>query len=113
MEQSAPRESFDRFPELRQPGHAGTHVLQFYESDEFLARTVAEFLADGFEADQSAIVIATPEHRDLIAEWLGDHGADVPRLRAEGQLTMLDAREMLDSFLVNGSPDPARFERVV
>ena len=113
MEQQIATDSVDRYPELRRPGELGTHVVQFYESDDFLARAVAEFLSSGIQDDQPALVIATPEHRDLITQLLREEDADLPALQAEGRIAMLDARETLDLILVNGSPDPARFERVV
>jgi PAS domain-containing protein len=87
-------------------GASCDHAVQFYEHDEFLFGVVAEFLASGLAAGQPAIVIATPEHREgfvrALAKKTGVQGAG-------GGLTLLDAREMLGTFMVGGSPDPALF----
>ena len=101
------------FPEIEQPGNHGNHIVQFYDDDAFLAKTVAKFVGAGFAADQPAIIIATPEHRDLITDRLGDHGIDISRSRRAGNLTMLDARDTLDQFMINGSPDRERFRHAM
>src|SRR5581483_12182496 len=42
------------------------HAVRFYESDRSLARVVAEFLQEGFDAGSPAIVVATPSQRGEI-----------------------------------------------
>jgi signal transduction histidine kinase len=98
---------------VRHSQELASHVVQFYESDEYLARIVAEFFAEGLSEDHPAIIIATPEHRDLITDRLGDHGFDLTALRRRGAFEMLDARETLDLFLVNGTPDYGRFKAII
>src|SRR5438270_13437491 len=39
------------------------HVVQFYESDEFLLRQVAEFIGSALTAGDVGILIATEDHR--------------------------------------------------
>lgn len=77
-----------------------THIVQFYETDEFLATTVAAFLQSGLTHGAPAIVIATPAHRELIAQKLG---AGAQRVR------FLDARETLATFMNGTTPDRDRF----
>jgi hypothetical protein len=101
------------FSEIEEPGRRGNHIVQFYEDDGFLAKTVAEFVGAGFAADQPALIIATPEHRDLITDRLSDHGLDISQIRNAGNLTMLDARETLDLFMVNGTPHRDRFRHTI
>ncbi|HZI42736.1 MAG TPA: hypothetical protein VFD67_13555, partial [Gemmatimonadaceae bacterium] len=43
-------------------GKEHRHAVQFYESDEFLVRSVTEYLIAGFDLGEPAVVIATPEH---------------------------------------------------
>jgi PAS domain S-box-containing protein len=88
--------------------HPG-HMVQFYDDDQYLVRTVSEFLASGLAAGQSLVVIATEEHRKAFAQRLEARGFDVRRTTATGRLTLLDAREMLSSFMVDASPDADRF----
>src|SRR6185503_19233605 len=92
---------------------AHSHAVQFYESDEFLVETVANFLADGFRAGRPAVVIATDEHRQSLAVALSARGSDAGDPGRRGMSRFLDAQEMLNSLLVNGMPDRARFENTV
>jgi DcmR-like sensory protein len=81
------------------------HAVRFYDTKESLCRIVAEFLGEGLVANQPALVIATPEHRDGIVQELRARHFDVDQMRAAGDLLLLDAREMLATFIVDGQPD--------
>jgi PAS domain S-box-containing protein len=89
------------------------HIVQFYESEHFLATTVAEFLATGLAAGQPVVVIATAPHRTALAGVLRSRGLDMDHTRRTGQLIALDARETLDRIMVGAIPDRARFRHVV
>ena len=88
------------------------HAVQFYKDDESLVTIVAKFFAEGFTQGQPGIVIATPEHCTAIEEALAAHKLDVRRLKQFGDLTVLDARETLDTFMVDGQPHPQLFKHV-
>jgi PAS domain S-box-containing protein len=89
----------------------GHHLVHFYEDEEVLFDVVGRFLGAGLEASDRLIVIATPEHREGFVRVLASRGAD--HAIAEGRLLLLDAREMLARFMVDGRPDRARFFRVL
>lgn len=89
------------------------HAVQFYDSDEFLVDVVARYLAEGFRNGRPAIVIATDEHRHSLRDALKQRGYDVEDLGRRGVSRFLDAREMVDSLLVDGSPDRMRFESTI
>jgi hypothetical protein len=91
-----------------QAGHF--HAVRFYDSKESLVRIVAEFLAEGCVLGQPALVIGTPEHREGILTELGARHFDVGKMQAAGDLFMLDAREMLSMFMVDGMPDAGLFK---
>lgn len=97
---------------LTRPG-TPNHVVQFYESDEFLAEVVADFLVAGGRRGEPMLVIATEAHRVAVLEALQRKGLDVPGALQCGELTVLDARATLERLLVDGMPDPARFEQTV
>src|SRR5688572_21396991 len=78
------------------------HFVQFYESDAFLAASVAEFMGGGLRAGEAGIVIATPEHVGAIEERLAEAGLDVAAMKAAGQYYALDAAETLGRFMVDG-----------
>lgn len=89
------------------------HDVQFYESDDFLAERVGAFIGAGLGAGDGAIVIATKEHRKQIERRLDAEGARPSAARLERRYVALDADETLARFMVDGSPDPKRFARVI
>jgi signal transduction histidine kinase len=91
----------------------GSHVVQFYEGEEFLADVVAHFLRAGFEAGEPALVIATEAHRRSVIERLVSQGVDVDGVCRSGRLVLLDARQTLAQFMVEGMPDWSRFKRTI
>jgi DcmR-like sensory protein len=91
----------------RTTGHF--HAVRFYENDESLCRIVAEFLGEGLVDGQPALVVATPEQRSGIMEKLRARHIDIDQIQAAGGLLLLDARDALSSFMVDGLPDAARF----
>lgn len=91
------------------PGHA----VQIYADVSELADSVASYFAAGFDLGEPAVAIATPEHLEVFLERLGEKGWNRERIELAGLLSVVDAATTLESLLVDGSPDEARFERVV
>jgi PAS domain S-box-containing protein len=93
------------------------HFVRFYEDDSHLYNTVGRFLQEGLECGEGIVVIATPEHRAGFERIIQEAGFDVAAAKERGDLTVLDARETLGSFLkgdlANGVLDPEAFQRVV
>lgn len=93
------------------PRKAGTfHAVRFYENEASLCRIVAEFLGEGLITGQPALVIGTDQHRAGIVEELAARHIDVERLRVAGDVLLLDARELMATFMVRGVPDAELFE---
>jgi signal transduction histidine kinase len=90
-----------------------THLVQFYDTETYLAAAVADYLAGGLREGQPVLVVATPEHRDAFSIRLKAKGLDVERARVSGQLIMLDAAETLATFMSGSVPDAQRFTQVV
>jgi hypothetical protein len=86
------------------------HAVRFYENKASLCRTVADFLGEGVALGQPGLVIATPAHRDAVLAELRSRQVDIERLRTGGGLLLLDAREVLADFIVDGMPDPTLFK---
>jgi hypothetical protein len=94
--------------------HRHEHVVQLYGSDErLLARNVCRYLAEGFARGEGLILIATPQHTEAFASGLAECGLDVPRIVSDGRLAVFDAEAMLGRLMVDGMPDPQRFDDVV
>jgi hypothetical protein len=92
---------------------AADHGVQVYRDVSELARSVASYLAAGFEAGEPAVVIATAEHWDLFAARLRRHSWDAGDLEQMGLLEFGDAEATLAAIMVDGRPDPTRFDDVV
>jgi hypothetical protein len=89
------------------------HLVQFYETDAFLAESVKDFVLAGLERGESALIVATKEHRMAIDELIEASDLDVQTLRNEGRYVLLDAAETLSRFMVDGEPEPALFSAAV
>jgi PAS domain S-box-containing protein len=90
------------------------HLVQFYESDDYLVEQMTIFIVSGLQAGGGAVVIATPAHREHLASCLGVHGfsADAESRGAAGYLAV-DAAETLWQVMIDGWPDERRFNEIV
>jgi signal transduction histidine kinase len=102
----APRSGWD---EPRGDGH----LVQFYESDDFLLDTLSDFLAAGLEEGDSCLVVAKSERREGLDARLRARGHDPEAERQRGRLVTLDAAETLSGFMVGDAPEPSRFQEAV
>ena len=91
----------------------GGHVVQFYERESYLLDSVSDYIGAALRAAGAGIMIATPPHRDGVAQRLTSRGLDVVGASAQGRLVVVDARDTLASFMVDGWPDPLRFDDVI
>ncbi|MBC8030028.1 MAG: MEDS domain-containing protein [Pyrinomonadaceae bacterium] len=89
------------------------HFVQFYEGDGFLLNSLSGFIGTAISSNDAALVVATQAHRDSLDELLIANGLDVANAKARGQFVSLDAAEMLTRFMVDGSPEPGRFNEVI
>jgi PAS domain S-box-containing protein len=89
------------------------HVVHFYAEDGYLLDTLSRYVGTALGAGDSAVVIATRAHRDGLWTRLSGRGFDVHSAAQRGRYVSLDAAETLESFLVNGYPDQARFAEVI
>lgn len=90
-----------------------SHIVQFYEDDDFLCDIVSEFLAAGLQAGEPLLVIATPAHRAAVVARLATKGFELERAPDRRRLILLDARAILAQVTRGGAPDPARFGSVI
>jgi signal transduction histidine kinase len=89
------------------------HDVQLYTDDAYLLDSLTTFVGREIAQDNSAIVIATKEHRDGLAERLGRQYPDLCLALEQGRYIALDAADTLSKFMVNGTPDPVLFSEVV
>jgi signal transduction histidine kinase len=91
----------------------GGHAVQFYEHEAYLLDSVTDYLGSALARKNAGILIATAAHRDGVAQRLTARGLDVVSAGAQGRYVALDARDTLSTFMVDGWPDPARFDDTV
>ena len=88
------------------------HGVQFYSQDKFLIEELTQFVGNALVAGHSAIVVCTEPHRESLLQGLAS-GIAVPGLIRQGRLVVLDARQMLGTFMVEGWPNEQRFKEAI
>ncbi|HUQ89994.1 MAG TPA: MEDS domain-containing protein [Vicinamibacterales bacterium] len=89
------------------------HHLQLFDSSKSLAETVSGFLMDGFARGEGLLVVATPEHRELLSRKLEDAGLNTRKAMLANRLVMLDASQTLNKFMRQDAPNPIAFAEVI
>jgi signal transduction histidine kinase/ActR/RegA family two-component response regulator len=101
-------------PQIDWRGMSGSdHFVQFYEADGFLLNSLSGFIGSAINSGEGALVVATGAHREGLDELLRANGLDLTGAKARGQYVSLDAAETLSKFMVDGSPEPGRFNKVI
>jgi hypothetical protein len=85
------------------------HIAQFYADENELLDTLTEFVGEGLSAQESTIVIATPEHLRALRHRLCAANIDMMRAMLEDRYIPLDARVALTSFMVDNWPNERLF----
>lgn len=85
------------------------HAVQFYETDGYLAESLADYIGDGLRTGEAGIVIATAAHRAALEARMVARGIDVAAATAEGRYVALDAHETLAQLFVEGHLSPTVF----
>jgi PAS domain S-box-containing protein len=85
------------------------HSIQFYGDDSVLLDGLSRFIGDALESEGSALVVATPAHREGLTQRLEARGLDIAAAIEQGRYILIDAADMLSKFMLEGWPDPARF----
>jgi signal transduction histidine kinase len=85
------------------------HVVQFYESDDYLLDMLARFAEDTLQQGEACVVVATSAHLDGLSTRLSDAQIDVAGVIDSGQFTTLDADDAMAQFIEDGEPSATRF----
>jgi anti-sigma regulatory factor (Ser/Thr protein kinase) len=82
------------------------HVVHVYTDDAHLVTELASFITQGLSQDESVVIVATEQHRAALAMVLDSQfGAE--------NLVVVDAADLLTTFMIDGDPDPGLFETVI
>jgi PAS domain S-box-containing protein len=105
--------SFRRRAETQSHSNHSDHVVQFYVDDGPFLDSLSRSIGTALGAGDSAVVIATTDHRDGLARRLKARGLDIARVIETGRYIPLDAAETLSKFMLEGWPEAARFGEVI
>jgi hypothetical protein len=85
------------------------HIVQLYQDQDFLNRAVCRFAGAAIASGEGIILVPTLIHWNGIRPRLEAEGVDVEAARERGQLTVVDADELLPRFMRNAMPDSPVF----
>lgn len=89
------------------------HYVKFYDGEHDFLDSVGPYLEGGLRDGEMVVIIATEQHRRLIAEYLRDTGQAVDVLEDKGVYVALDAAAVLRSFMVDGMPVREKFRESI
>ena len=104
------RESWDQVVADAAPGD---HIVQLYQDQEFLNCAVCRYVGDGIANGEGVVLFPTLTHWDAFRPRLEAEGVDVHAAQERGQLTVVDADELLPRLMRGAMPDPPTFADVV
>jgi hypothetical protein len=85
------------------------HIVQLYQDEQFLSRAVCRFAAAALAHGEGVILVPTVAHWKAFRPRLEAEGVDTAAAQARGQLTVVDADELLPRFMHAAMPDAPLF----
>jgi MEDS: MEthanogen/methylotroph, DcmR Sensory domain len=80
------------------------HIVQLYQDQHFLNRAVCRFAAAALANGEAVILVPTLAHWNAFRPRLEAEGVDVKAVQGRGQLTVVDADELLPRFMREAMP---------
>jgi hypothetical protein len=88
---------------------APDHIVQLYQDQDFLGRAVCRFGGAALANGEGFLMASTPTHWNAWRPRFEAQGVDVEAAQRRGQMTVLDAEELLSRFMRDGMPDSPTF----
>jgi hypothetical protein len=85
------------------------HIVQLYQDEQFLRRAVCRFAAGAIANGEGVILVPTSAHWEAFRPRLEAEGVDINDAQTRGQLTVVDADELLPRFMRDAMPDAPVF----
>jgi MEDS: MEthanogen/methylotroph, DcmR Sensory domain len=85
------------------------HVVQLYQDQGFLNRAVCRFAGAALANGEGVILVPTAQHWNAFRPRLEAEGVDVKAAQDRGQLTIVDADELLPRFMLHAMPEAPVF----
>ena len=89
------------------------HSVHIYDDASALISRLCGIVSSNLRIGHAVLIVATPEHRDELVKELNVCGVDVRGCARDGRFTMLDARELLSTIMLNAMPSRTRFKAAV
>lgn len=89
------------------------HSVHIYPDTTALISRLCGIVSSSLQVGNAVLIVATPEHRLHLVKDLQEGGVDVRAHARTGRYTMVDAGEMLATFMRNGMPNGDLFRRSV
>ncbi len=99
QERNSPHASWK---ELLGPPAPGSHFLQIYDRDEFLAAGVGHFVAEGMQRGEAVLLSGTRSHLAALRARFAQLDLDVDAAQRCGQLTFGNVEDVLASLTASG-----------
>src|SRR5690242_9042350 len=93
--------------------HPNCHIVFPCVNDERITEAISTFALAGLRNGEGVVLVLTPEHAAALERSIAGEGFDAARFKADGLLTMLDARELLSRLLVDSAPNPLVFNDTI
>lgn len=84
-------------------------MVHLYQDQDFLNRAVCRFAGAALANGEQLILVPTVDHWNAFRPRLEAEGVDVKDAQARGQLTVVDADELLPRFMQKALPDGPMF----
>jgi hypothetical protein len=85
------------------------HIVQLYQDQQFLNRAVCRFAAAAIASGEGVILVPTTDHWEAFRPRLEAEGVDIKAAQGRGQLTVVNADELLPQFMRDAMPDAPVF----
>lgn len=85
------------------------HIVHLYQDQDFLNRVVCRFAAAALANGEGVILVPTQAHWEAFRPRLVAEGVDVKGAQDRGQLSVVDADELLPRFMRRTMPDGPMF----
>ncbi|MEO8467626.1 MAG: MEDS domain-containing protein [Gammaproteobacteria bacterium] len=85
------------------------HIVQLYQDQQFLNRAVCRFAASAIANGEGVILVPTSAHWQAFRPRLEAEGVNIEDAQECGQLTVVDADELLPTFMRDAMPDAPVF----
>ncbi len=85
------------------------HEVQFYSDDASFLVSLTHFVEATLEEESKVIVVVTESHRNGLLQGLQARGVDIAAADEQERFVLLDAAEVLSTFMEDAGPSCERF----